>query len=38
MSDLKFLKADKILSSNHQSYNERWVKKHIGADPLGTEN
>ena len=38
MSDLKFVKAEKILLSNHQSYNERWVQKHIAADPLGTEN
>jgi hypothetical protein len=38
MSDLKFVKADKILLSNHQSYNERWVKKQIAADPIGTEN
>ena len=27
-----------ISLSNYQSYNERWVKKQIAADPIGTEN
>ena len=33
MKDLKFVKAEKILLSNHQLYNERWVQKHIASDP-----